>query len=215
MAPPRLALLDYDAGNLRSVARALTVAGAVVEIHAGPDRLGTADALVLPGQGHFRDCAEKLAARGLWQPVQNWIHAGHPFLGICVGYQLLFDSSEEAPGTPGLGVFTGEVKRFAAGEPGVKVPHMGWDTLRLTQPGSPLWEGLPTEPSVYYAHSYYPAPADGTLAAAVTDYGGITFPAALVRDNVTAVQFHPEKSQEVGLTILRNFLRGLEERNAD
>lgn len=207
---PRLALLDYDAGNLRSVARALTVAGADVEIHAAPDRLDPAelDALVLPGQGHFGDCAEKLRARGLWQPVLDWIRADRPFLGICVGYQLLFDSSEEAPGTPGLGVFTGEVKRFSASA-GLKVPHMGWDTLLLTQPGSPLWRDLPADPSVYYAHSYFPAPANATLAAAVTEYGGVTFAAAVAHDNVTAVQFHPEKSQETGLTILRNFLHGL------
>ncbi len=207
---PRLALLDHDAGNMRRGARALTVAGAEVEIHAAPDRLEPAavDALVLPGQGHFRDCAEKLRARGLWQPVFDWIHADRPFLGICVGYQLLFDSSEEAPGTPGLGVFTGEVRKFTVA-PGLKIPHMGWDTLRLTQPGSPLWQNLPVDPSVYYAHSYFPAPANATLAAAVTEYGGVTFAAALAHDNVTAVQFHPEKSQAVGLTILRNFLRGL------
>ena len=139
----------------------------------------------------------------------DWIRADRPFLGICVGYQLLFDSSEEAPGTPGLGVFAGEVKRFSA-TPSLKIPHMGWNTLRLTQPGSVLWSDLPPEPSVYYAHSYYPIPANATLAAAVTDYGGSTFAAALAHDNVTAVQFHPEKSQANGLKILRNFLRGLD-----
>ncbi|MBV9656586.1 MAG: imidazole glycerol phosphate synthase subunit HisH [Verrucomicrobia bacterium] len=210
MTPPRLALLDYDAGNLRSVSRALEVAGAQVEIVTSWDQVDAAPpaALVLPGQGHFRDCQEKLVARGLWPLCLDWLSRGRPFLGICVGYQLLFESSEEAPGTPGMGFYAGTVKKFKARRD-VKVPHMGWDTLRFTQPVAPLWRGLPAEPSVYYAHSYYPAPADPALAAAVTDYGGVSFAAALADGPVAAVQFHPEKSQEVGLTILRNFVASL------
>lgn len=206
---PRLALLDYDAGNLRSVARALETTGARVEITAAPDALDGFDALVLPGQGHFGDCAAKLAARGLWQPVKEWLAAGRPFLGICVGYQLLFEGSEEAPGVPGLGWSPGMNRRFAPG-PGVKVPHMGWNTLRLVQADCALWRGLPADPSVYFCHSYFPSPTDPTLAAAVVDYGGgAPFAAALARGNVAAVQFHPEKSQNVGLAVLRNFVAGL------
>ena len=208
-APPRLALLDYDAGNLRSVARALETTGARVEIAATPDALVGFDAVVLPGQGHFRDCAEKLATRGLWEPVKTWLAAGRPFLGICVGYQLLFEGSEEAPGTPGLGWFGGMVRRFVPG-PGVKVPHMGWNTLGLVQPECPLWRDLPGNPSVYFCHSFYPEPVDPTLAAARVDYGGgAPFAAALSRGNVAAVQFHPEKSQGVGLAVLRNFVGNL------
>ena len=208
-APPRLALLDYDAGNLRSVARALETTGAHVQIVATPDALVGFDAVVLPGQGHFRDCAEKLAVRGLWEPVKTWLAAGRPFLGICVGYQLLFEGSEEAPGTPGLGWFGGTVRRFVPG-PGVKVPHMGWNTLQLVQPECPLWRGLPGSPSVYFCHSFYPEPVDPTLAAARVDYGGgAPFAAALARGNVAAVQFHPEKSQGVGLAVLRNFVGNL------
>ena len=206
---PRLALLDYDAGNLRSVARALETTGARVEIVSSPGALDDFDAVVLPGQGHFRDCAEKLAARGLWEPVKDWLAAGRPFLGICVGYQLLFEGSEEAPGTPGLGWFGGRVRRFQAGS-GVKVPHMGWNSLQLVQVECPLWRGLSGEPSVYFCHSFYPEPADPTLAAARVDYGGgPPFAAALARGNVAAVQFHPEKSQTVGLAVLGNFVRSL------
>lgn len=211
-ASPRLALLDYDAGNLRSVARALETTGARVEIVSAPGALADFDAVVLPGQGHFRDCAEKLAARGLWDPVKGWLAAGRPFLGICVGYQLLFEGSEEAPGTPGLGWFGGMVRRFAAGN-GVKVPHMGWNSLQLVQPECPLWRGLSGEPSVYFCHSFYPEPTDPSLAAARVDYGGGTpFAAALARGNVAAVQFHPEKSQAVGLAVLGNFVRSLPRR---
>lgn len=207
--PPRLALLDYDAGNLRSVARALETTGATVTITASPDALAGFDAVVLPGQGHFRDCAEKLAARGLWGPVKGWLAADRPFLGICVGYQLLFEGSEEAPGTTGLGWFQGQVRRFVPA-PGVKVPHMGWNNLQLVQPECPLWRGLPESPSVYFCHSFYPEPSDPTLAAARVEYGGGTpFAAALRRGNVAAVQFHPEKSQDVGLAVLRNFVSGL------
>ena len=206
---PRLALLDYDAGNLRSVARALETTGARVEITSAPEALTGFDAVVLPGQGHFGDCAQKLAARGLWEPVKDWLTAGRPFLGICVGYQLLFEGSEEAPGTPGLAWFRGTVRRFVPA-PGVKVPHMGWNSLQLVQPDCPLWRGLPGAPSVYFCHSYFPEPADPSLAAARADYGGgVPFAAALARGNVSAVQFHPEKSQGVGLAVLRNFVRSL------
>lgn len=206
--PPRLALLDYDAGNLRSVARALETTGARVEITTAPDALGGFDAVVLPGQGHFGDCAGKLAARGLWEPVKRWIAAGRPFLGICVGYQLLFEGSEEAPGTPGLGVFRGRVVRFPADVPGLKIPQIGWNSLRLLQPDAPLLRGLRDGEHFYFAHSYFPEPADPGLVAAECDYGR-PFAAALHRDHVSAVQFHPEKSQRAGLRLLGNFVSGL------
>lgn len=208
-APPRLALLDYDAGNLRSVARALETTGAHVQVAASADALTNVDAVILPGQGHFRDCAQKLAARGLWEPVKAWLAADRPFLGICVGYQLLFEGSEEAPGVPGLGCFGGRVRRFVPG-PGVKVPHMGWNSLQLVQPDCFLWRDLPESPSAYFCHSFYPEPTDPTLAAARVDYGGgAPFAAALARGNVAAVQFHPEKSQRIGLAVLRNFVSNL------
>jgi glutamine amidotransferase len=174
-----------------------------VELISDPARLADAAAVVLPGVGAFGDCVRGLQARGLWEPVREWLAADKPFLGICVGYQMLFESSEESPEVRGFGFFRGKVKRFAT--PGLKVPQIGWNQLALTPPSHALWAGLPSQPHVYFVHSYYPEPVEDSIVTARADYGA-PFAAAAARGRVAAVQFHPEKSQAVGLRILRNFV---------
>jgi glutamine amidotransferase len=200
-----IALIDYGSGNLRSVQNALRHEGAdpVLISNASGLHEAEADAVVLPGVGAFGDCVDGLRSRGLWEPLQEWLSSGKPFLGICVGYQLLFDESEESPGAAGFGVFAGRVKRFST--PGVKVPQIGWNRLQLTSPPHLLWSALPSNPHVYFVHSYFPDPHDQSIVTARTEYGEV-FAAAVARGNIAGVQFHPEKSQEVGLAILRNFV---------
>lgn len=209
MQAPLLGLIDYGSGNLRSVSNALAKIGARVELLATPDRLDEMDAVVLPGVGAFGDCATQLRQRGLWEPIAKWLQADRPFLGVCLGYQLLFESSEETPGIAGFGRFAGEVKRFHA--PGLKVPQIGWNSLHFTQPAARLWRGLPDGAHVYFVHSYYPVPVNGRAVAATADYGA-PFAAAIEEGNTMGVQFHPEKSQEAGLTMLRNFVESIQQK---
>jgi len=196
-----LALIDYGSGNIHSVINALRHEGGDVELISDPARLADADAIVLPGVGAFGDCVRGLQTRGLWEPLAAWLAADKPFLGICVGYQMLFEESEESPGVRGFGFFAGRVKRFAS--PGLKIPQIGWNQLDLTP--HPLWRGLPAQPHVYFVHSFFPDAADPSAITARATYGE-TFAAAAARSRVAGVQFHPEKSQAVGLGILRNFL---------
>ncbi len=198
-----LALIDYGSGNIRSVQNALRHEGAEVELVSSAERLSDAAGVVLPGVGAFGDCVRGLQERRLWEPMREWMESGKPFLGICVGYQLLFDESEESPGVRGFGFFPGKVKKFST--PDLKVPQIGWNSLQLAQPDHPLWSGLPREPYVYFVHSYFPVPEDRSVVTSFATYGE-TFAASVARDNVAAVQFHPEKSQAVGLRILRNFV---------
>jgi len=198
-----LALIDYGSGNIRSVMNALSHEGAAVELVSDPARLGEFEGVVLPGVGAFGDCVRGLESRGLWEPIRAWLAADKPLLGICVGYQMLFEGSEETPGVRGFGFFPGQVKRFST--PGLKVPQIGWNHLEFTGPAHPLWSGLPERPQVYFVHSYYCAPQDEGIVIARSHYG-VPFAAAAARGRVAAVQFHPEKSQAVGLRILRNFI---------
>jgi glutamine amidotransferase len=202
-----IALIDYGSGNIRSVTKALQREGADVQLVSTPEELEKADAVVLPGVGDFGDCARGIKSRGLWEPLQDWMRSGKPFFGICVGYQLLFEESEESPGESGFGFFRGKVKRFRT--PGLKVPQIGWNNLEFTGVKHPLWSGLPDEPFVFFVHSYFPAPEDENIVTARTTYGE-TFAAAAAKENVAGVQFHPEKSQDVGLTILRNFVAAVQ-----
>ncbi len=207
-----IALIDYGSGNIRSVQNALQHEGADVQLVSTASELQDASGIVLPGVGAFGDCVSGLQSRGLWQPLRDWLNAGKPFFGICVGYQLLFESSEETPGVAGLGHFAGQVKRFSTA--GLKVPQIGWNNLEFTDAEGPLWRGLPKNPHVYFVHSYFPDPADPAIITARATYGE-TFAAAVARDNVVAVQFHPEKSQGVGLTILRNFVASIPAESAE
>jgi glutamine amidotransferase len=200
-----IALIDYGAGNLRSVHKALLFVGAQVRLVTGPADLQDADAAVLPGVGAFDDCLNALQRQNLADATRDFIRSGRPFLGICVGYQALFDRSEEFNSrAPGLGVFRGPVVRFA-GKDGLKVPQIGWNQLELARPDCPILAGIANGSYVYFVHSYYPQPADDGVVATRTTYGE-TFASAVWRDNVFATQFHPEKSQDVGLRLLRNFV---------
>jgi imidazole glycerol-phosphate synthase subunit HisH len=199
-----IALVDYEMGNLRSVEKALARAGGDVHIVCTPKDVLAAEALVLPGVGAFGDCMKNLERLGLVGAIREFIASGRPFLGICLGFQALFESSEEAPGVEGFGLFKGTVPRFAAN--GLKVPHMGWNQLRIRQPGCPLLAGVEEGSYVYFVHSYYCAPADRKLVCGTTEYGK-EFCSMLWTGNVFATQFHPEKSQAVGLKMLENFVK--------
>ncbi len=201
----KVALIDYGAGNLCSVANALRSLGIEPAIVAGPEGLDGATHLILPGVGSFGDCMAHLQERGLVDAIRDWVRAGKPYFGICLGYQILFDSSEETPGVEGLGLIPGVVKRFAD-EPGLKIPHMGWNSVVPRRPDQGRWAGLGAEPYFYYVHSYFPVPADPAVVAAETTYGGQTFAAAVEQPSLLACQFHPEKSQDVGVRLIRNFL---------
>ena len=201
MSGKKLGVIDYGSGNLRSVCKAIEAAGSTPSLVTAPSGLDSLDAIVVPGVGAFAHCAENLRATGLWNPVREWALSGRPYLGICLGYQLLFESSEESPGIEGLGVLKGRVVRFS--DSALKVPHMGWNTLSKTS--GPLYNGLSGDVSMYFVHSYYPVPADSSLVSAWSDYG-VSFAAGVSSGVLHAVQFHPEKSQSAGLALLRNFL---------
>jgi glutamine amidotransferase len=198
-----IALIDYGSGNLRSVEKALARVGGDVRIVSAPADVLAADAVVLPGVGAFGDCVGNLAKLGLVDALREFIASQRPFLGICVGLQMLFETGTESPGVPGLGILPGTVPRFPDGK--LKVPHMGWNQLRIKQSDCPLLRGVPDGSHVYFVHSYYGQPRDNSVVAATTEYG-IEFAAALWRDNIFATQFHPEKSQAVGLKMLENFV---------
>ncbi len=201
MSRVNVALLDYGASNLHSVFKALQRSGAEVTIAADPTVVERADALVLPGQGHFRQVMEAFLASGFEGVVRAHIAAEKPFLGICVGLQLLMSGSEEAPGVPGLGLLPGTVKRFPKG---VSVPQMGWNQLFKT--GDPaLLEGIPDGAFAYFANSYYVEFEGESVPGATTEYGGVAFKSAVSAGQLYATQFHPEKSQTVGLKVLANF----------
>src|SRR5882757_251732 len=187
-----LALIDYGSGNIHSVINALRHEGADVELISDPARLADSDAVVLPGVGAFGDCVRGLQTRGLWEPIAEWLSADKPFLGICVGYQMLFDESEESPEMRGFGFFPGKVKRFSVS--GLKVPQIGWNQLEITNPTHPLWRGIPIRPHVYFVHSYFPDPTDPSIITSRTTYGE-TFAASAANGRIAGVQFHPEKSQ--------------------
>lgn len=198
-AAPDVVVIDYGAGNLHSIARALAHVGCAVRVEADPAAAARADLLVLPGQGRFGQVVKAFRASGFEPLVREHIAADRPFLGICVGLQLLLDSSEEDPDEPGLGVVAGEVKRFAAD---VAVPQMGWNELTMVGSG-PLLAGVPDGAYAYFANSYYAAP-ELDAPGAVTTYGATRFLSAFSLGNLHATQFHPEKSQAVGLRILAN-----------
>jgi glutamine amidotransferase len=197
----RIAVVDYGMGNLRSVWKALERAapGAEVRVTADPDAIAAADRVVVPGQGAMPDCMRQLDESGARDAVVEATRA-KPFLGICIGLQMLFERGEEGDAV-GLGVLEGRVPRFA----GLKIPHIGWNEV-LQQGSHPIWADIPDRSRFYFVHSYYPAPRDAALTAATSVYGA-PFTCAIARDNIFAVQFHPEKSSSAGLQLLSNFVR--------
>ena len=199
-----IALLDYGAGNVRSVQKALTAAGGDVHLVPSPELVMQADAVVLPGVGAFDDCINAMRQQELFETTREFVSTGKPFLGICVGYQALFENSEEFNSSAaGLGIFEGSVVRFPDAE--VKVPQIGWNEVHFTQPNCPILQGIESGSHFYFVHSYYPQPKDKSIVATRTEYG-VDFTSAIWRDNVFATQFHPEKSQKVGLQLLANFV---------
>ncbi len=201
---PRIAVINYGMGNLRSVAKAVEAAGGDVQIVTKPTELDASDGVVLPGVGALADCVSALCETGMSEALRDWITADRPFLGVCLGLQALFDYSEEAE-TEGLGIFPGKVLRFRL-PPELKVPHMGWNTVRFAQPESALIANLENEgEAFYFVHSYYCVPTDPSLVLAECDYG-VKFTAAIAKGRCFATQFHPEKSQTKGIQIYRNFV---------
>ncbi|MEQ9233907.1 imidazole glycerol phosphate synthase subunit HisH [Coleofasciculus sp. E2-BRE-01] len=201
---PIIAVVDYDMGNLHSACKGLENAGATTKITDVSAEIEQADAVVLPGVGSFDPAVQHLRSRGLEEPIKRVIASGKPFLGICLGLQILFEGSEEGK-EPGLGIIPGKVRRFQP-EPDIRIPHMGWNHLEFTQPDCPLWMQLSENPQVYFVHSYYVEPVDPTIRAATVTHGSQQVTAAIARDNMMAVQFHPEKSSTAGLQILSNFV---------
>lgn len=198
-----IAIIDYDAGNIKSVEKAIHLLGEDVILTRDAEEILTADGVILPGVGAFGDAMEKLQAYGLTEPVRECVKRDIPFLGICLGLQLMFDSSEEAPGVEGLSLLPGKIVRFSE-EPGLKIPHIGWNSLTFPHKGR-LFDGIQDNTYVYFVHSYYLQAEEEGIVTATTEYGGVVH-ASVEKGNLFACQFHPEKSSEVGLRILRNFI---------
>jgi imidazole glycerol phosphate synthase glutamine amidotransferase subunit len=200
----RVGVIDYGGGNLRNVLNVLKFLGHEGSLVSSPADLGSVDRLLFPGVGSFGDCVGELDRKKLRDPIVEWIAADRPYFGICLGYQVLFEKSHETPDARGLGVFAGEVVHFPA-RPGMKVPHMGWNEVTPTDPSFYAWQGTPDPLYLYFVHSYYPQPEDGSLIASTTSYGD-DFASSISRGRTFAGQFHPERSQEAGLKLIANFL---------
>ena len=205
-----IGIIDYDAGNIRSVEKALSYLGEKTVVSRNPETLKNADKVILPGVGSFGQAMENLHRYELVPVIQDMIKEGKPFLGICLGLQLLFESSEESPGVEGLGILKGKILKIPS-SPGLKIPHMGWNSLQLQNNGR-LFRNIPQDKYVYFVHSYYLQAQEPEIVKAVTGYG-TEIHASVEKDNVFACQFHPEKSGKYGLEILKNFAElGREER---
>lgn len=202
-------IIDYGMGNLGSVSNAFRFLGLDARIITRKDEMESCRAVLLPGVGAFGDCMNHLVEHDFVDAICTWIRAGKPMMGICLGLQALFDSSEETPGVPGLGIFPGTVKRFDL-PADLKVPQIGWNRINEVQPGCPMFDGIDNGSFFYLVHSYYVCPEDDSIVAGKTDYG-IEYCSCVWKENVFATQFHPEKSQAAGLRMLKNFQRWAEE----
>ncbi len=199
-----LGVIDYGGGNLRSLLRALQFLGVEPRTVSQPEHFEGLTHLTFPGQGSFGDSMRNMEERDLVEPLQDWLRADHPFFGICIGYQLLFESSEESPGVSGLGILEGQVRRFPSGRD-LKIPHMGWNTALPIDSTHPIWKDFAKDPYFYFVHSFFPQPKEEQIIGSRTNYG-VDFASAVQRGNLFATQFHPEKSQHTGLRLLQNFL---------
>lgn len=199
---PRLGILDYGGGNLRSVLNAFGTLNLKASLVTRPSDFDAIDILVFPGQGAFGDSVRILKETGLWEPLKAWLQDERPYLGICLGYQLLFESSEESPGVAGLSVVAGRVRKFDASK-GLKIPHMGWNRVWWSAAHARWWTGMGNPEHLYFVHSFYPEVEDSGEVLCTTDYGE-AFASGIARKNLFAVQFHPEKSQDLGLRLLGN-----------
>ncbi len=199
-----VAVIDYDAGNIRSVEKAMAALGEETVVTRDAGTILSADHVILPGVGAFGDAMEKLHKYRLKEVIEETVGKGTPFLGICLGLQLLFEGSEESDGVEGLGILQGRIVRLPEAQ-GLKIPHIGWNSLRYPNPGR-LFEGIKEESYVYFVHSYYLQAKDSAIVTATTEYASLIH-ASVEKDNVFACQFHPEKSSDVGMRILKNFLK--------
>ena len=198
-----ISIVDYGMGNLRSVEKGFASQGIEARVTGNPGDIESSSGLVLPGVGAFGDCVRNLRERSMTGPIKDFIESGRPFLGICLGFQILFESSEEAPGEEGLGVLKGKVIRFRVGDKKLKVPHMGWNRVNVPEQSSIL-RGIPQGSWFYFVHSYHVVSDEPGVSVLLSDYGG-EFEAGVISGNLSAFQFHPEKSSDYGLMILRNF----------
>jgi len=201
----RIGVIDYGGGNLRNVLNVLDHLGHPGRLVDGPADLEQVDRLIFPGVGSFGDCIACIDRDGLRESLLGWLREDRPFFGICLGYQVLFEESEESPGVRGLGFFPGKVCRFRPDDPGLKIPHMGWNQVRPVDPGAAVWAGTPDPLYLYFVHSFHPQPDEPSIVSSWTDYGG-DFASSVSSGNVFAGQFHPERSQSAGLRLVKNFL---------
>lgn len=197
-----ITIIDYGMGNLRSVSKAIEHLGGKVRVSSKPEDIGSSDKVILPGVGAFGKAMDELNSKQLIDPIRSFVNEDKPFLGICLGLQLLFEKSEESPGVRGLGLLKGSVERFKTRE--LKIPHMGWNTV--TTKDSVFLKEVPQDSFFYFVHTYYANPNDSSCTLGSCSYGDETFAAIVGKNNLFATQFHPEKSQEIGLQILRNFI---------
>lgn len=200
----RVGVIDYGGGNLQNVLNVLKFLGHEGALVSSPADMDSIDRLLFPGVGSFGDCVEDLDGKKLREPIVDWVKSDRPFFGICLGYQALFESSEESPGVKGLGIFEGNVKRFRP-DSGLKVPHMGWNLVQPLDRTASVWNGTPDPLYLYFVHSFFPNPADKSLLSSTAEYGE-DFASSIARGNIFAGQFHPERSQESGLKLIQNFL---------
>lgn len=200
----RVGVIDYGGGNLQNVLNVLRYLKHDGSLVSSPDDFAEIDRLIFPGVGSFGDCVADLDRKGLRDPILEWLGSNRPFFGICLGYQVLFESSEETPGVEGLGFFDGSVVRFNSLH-SLKIPHMGWNEVKPIDRGYHLWAGTPDPLHLYFVHSFFPKPADESVINSVTHYG-VQFASSISKGNIFAGQFHPERSQDAGLTLVRNFL---------
>ncbi len=200
----RVGVVDYGGGNLRNVMNVLSFLGHEGKLVSAPEDLDAVDRLIFPGVGSFGDCIEQLDSKNLRDPIVSWLKEDRPFFGICLGYQVLFESSEESPGSKGLGIFPGQVVQFPL-DRGLKVPHMGWNEVIPEDPDYFVWNQIPRPLYLYFVHSFFPQPEDEKLISSRTSYGE-PFASSVTSGNIFAGQFHPERSQDAGLQLVRNFL---------
>ena len=200
-----IGVIDYGAGNLRSVCNSLKKLSVNSKLIRSPEDIKDISSIIFPGVGSFGDSSEQLKKQRLFDPIKSWLKEDRPFLGICIGFQMLFEKSDESPNSDGFGIIPGKVVRFPEENP-LKVPHMGWNEIKFKKSSDPIWQGIKTSTHFYFVHSYYPEPLESNSVSSITSYG-LEFASSVRRGNIFGTQFHPEKSQTAGLKLISNFLK--------
>ena len=200
-----IGVIDYGAGNLRSVCNSLKKLSVNSTLIRSPEDIKDISSIIFPGVGSFGDSSEQLKKQRLFDPIKSWLKDDRPFLGICIGFQMLFEKSDESPNSDGFGVIPGKVVRFTE-ENSLKVPHMGWNEIKVRNSSDPIWKGIKTSTHFYFVHSYYPEPLESNSVSSITSYG-LEFASSVRCGNIFGTQFHPEKSQTAGLKLISNFLK--------